>query len=105
MCPHTKLKFSKYHHIQFRDHLLFQGSILSTYAKDTKVANQSMVSKPTQPYPEANFVILFPSLSDPQARNFISKLLFWTASIDGPALENQPNEKNSANLSAVRTSV
>ena len=50
-------------------------------------------------------MILFPSVSEPQARNLISKLEFWTASIDGPARENQPNENNSANLKAVRTDV
>ena len=55
--------------------------------------------------PEAIFVILLPSLSEPQARNLISKLEFWTASIDGPARENQPNENISANLKAVRTDV
>ena len=56
-------------------------------------------------HPEAIFVILFPSVSEPQARNLISKLEFWTASIDGPARENHPKENISANLKAVRTDV
>ena len=44
-------------------------------------------------------------MSEPQARNLISKLEFWTASIDGPARENHPKENISANLKAVRTDV
>ena len=65
--------------------------------------HQASLRKSTPP--EAIFVILFPSLSEPQARNLISKLLFWTASIDGPARENHPKENISANLKAVRTDV
>ena len=79
--------------------LTFRGFQNATYA----LRNDS--STYARPPPEAIFVILFPSLSEPQARNLISKLEFWTASIDGPARENQPKENISANLKAVQTDV
>lgn len=65
---------------------IFDLSLINVSTQEIKIFE--VQSYPISgPLTEAIFVILFPSVSEPQARNLISKLEFWTASIDGPARE------------------